>query len=72
MEDKEKTTPVLKKTVYKKVEDFLDEDLKEIGDVKDFVRAENITVVLKIGNDRSPSYREVQLNKTAYEIKARV
>ena len=41
-----------------------------LNDFKDAIASENIRVVLLIGNDRSPSRMEVQLNDVASEIKA--
>ena len=41
-----------------------------LSDLKDAIASENIRVVLFIGNDRSPSRMEVQLNDVAQEIKA--
>ena len=41
-----------------------------LNDYKDAIASENVRVVLLIGNDRSPSRMEVQLNDVAQEIKA--
>lgn len=68
-----KSTPIPKpKKEAAKPHDFLDEDLKDMGNVASLIGSENIVLVLKIGSDSSPAYREIAMNNTAYELKQRV
>lgn len=71
-------TTMRKSTVKEKNNDrdtldtLMDKVLDDIQEVRDLVGAENIDVVLRVGNNRSPSYREVKIPSLAMEIKAKV
>lgn len=73
--DTKPTVAAAKKTEPKasaKAVDPIVADLKDMGPVADLIRGSNIAVVLRIGNEGSPSYREVQMKHLAREIKAKV
>lgn len=59
------------KLVEKSKEDFLNLDLEALGHVRSLIAGENVSVILRIGNVNSPSYREVRMPHTAREIKSR-
>lgn len=71
-------TTTRKSTVKEKNNDrdtldtLMDKVLDDIQEVRDLVGAENIDVVLRVGNNSSPSYREVKIPSLAMEIKAKV